>query len=200
MTSTSTIRGDITQFLDDASTGDSVAIAHLWQEVQKDVHDMAENVCRREYAGNTIQPTLLVNEVYIRLYGNDGIQLSWENRTHFFGSVVRSMAQILVDYARKRNAKRRGGDKKKVSIELVPGELASPETNVNEMIEALLASLEKLQGVNDRATDVVRFRYLLGLPQTTVADILNVSDRTVRSDWVWARAWLLRELANDNRQ
>lgn len=199
MTSTSTIRGDITQFLDDASTGDSVAIARLWQEVQEDVHGMAENICRKEYAGNTVQPTLLVNEVYIRLYTKTD-PLTWDNRAHFFGSVARSMAQILVDYARKRNATRRGGDKKKVSIELVPGELASPENKVNTMIEPLLNTLEKLQHVNSRAADVVRFRYLLGLTQSTVAEILNVTDRTVRSDWVWARAWLLRELNDDDRQ
>ncbi|HJN72027.1 MAG TPA: ECF-type sigma factor [Phycisphaerales bacterium] len=189
---------DVTQFLDDASTGDNEAISRLWKEVHCDVHDMAENICRREFAGNTIQPTLLVNEVYLRLYGEKGIQLSWDNRSHFFGSVARSMGQILVDYARKRNAHSRGGDKKKISIDLVPGELASPETNVNDLIEPLLCALEKLQKINDRAADVVRFRYLLGLTQTVVADILHVTDRTVRIDWIWARAWLRRELSHDN--
>ena len=105
----STTQRDITGFLNEASSGDSFAISKLWQEVQCDVHDMAENICRREYSGNTVQPTVLVNEVWIRLYGKDGAVLSWENRAHFFGSVARSMGQILVDYARKRNAKRRGG-------------------------------------------------------------------------------------------
>jgi len=194
----STTEQDVTQFLNDASTGDSVAIARLWQEVQCDVHDMAENICRREFAGNTIQPTLLVNECYMRLYGKEGIFLTWDNRAHFFGSVARSMGQILVDYARKRNAHFRGGDKKKISIDLVQGELASPETEVNAMIEPLLVAIEKLQKVNDRAADVVRFRYLLGLTQTAVAGVLNITDRTVRTDWVWARAWLRRELSNDN--
>ncbi len=189
----STIQGDVTQYLFEASSGDSVAIARLWSEVQKDVHDMAENICRQEYGGSTIQPTLLVNEVWIRLYGK-GKQLSWENRAHFFGSVARSMGQILVDYARRRNAQRRGGDRKKISIDLVPGELSSHETDVKNIIEPLLTALENLQKINDRAADIVRFRYLLGLPQTTVADILNITVRTIRTEWIWARAWLRREL------
>ena len=193
----STTEQDVTQFLNDASTGDSAAISRLWQEVQCDIHDLAENICKREFAGNTIQPTLLVNECYMRLYGKEGVLLTWENRAHFFGSVARSMGQILIDYARKRNAQFRGGDKTKISIDLVPGELASPETEVDQMIEPLLAALEKLQQVNDRAADVVRFRYLLGLTQTTVADLLNITDRTARTDWIWARAWLRRELSND---
>ncbi len=191
-------RSEITQFLDDASTGDSIAIARLWQEINEDVRDMAENICKREYAGNTIQPTLLVNECWIRLYGKNGVQLSWDNRAHFFGSVARSMLQILVDYARKRNAYFRGGDKKTFSIELFPGELSSPEVNLNVMIEPLTNALEKLQQVNDRAADVVRFRYLLGMTQATVADILGITDRAVRTDWIWARAWLRRELSDDN--
>lgn len=194
----SIVRGDITQFLNDASTGDSVAIARLWQEVNEDVRDMAENICRREFAGNTIQPTLLVNEVWMRLYGKDGEQLTWENRAHFFGSVARSMVQILVDYARKRNATRRGGGKKKISIELVPGELASKETCVNEMIEPLMLAIKKLQQVNERAAEVIRLRYVLGLTIELTADIIGVTDRTVRTDWVWARAWLRRELKDDN--
>ncbi len=193
-----TQHGDITQFLDEAASGDGLAISRLWSEVQEDVHDMATNICRREFSGNTIQPTLLVNEVWIRLYGTDGAKLTWDNRSHFFGSVARSMGQILVDYARKRNAYRRGGDKKKCSIELFPGELATPEIEVNLLIEPLVVALEKLQTINDRAADVVRFRYFLGLPQTTVADILKITDRTVRADWVWARAWLLRELEHEH--
>ncbi|MDP7008910.1 MAG: ECF-type sigma factor [Phycisphaerales bacterium] len=193
----STTQRDITGFLNEASSGDSFAISKLWQEVQCDVHDMAENICRREYSGNTVQPTVLVNEVWIRLYGKDGVLLSWENRAHFFGSVARSMGQILVDYARKRNTQKRGGGKKSISIELIPGELASPETQVNAMIEPLLEAIEKLQKINARAADVVRFRYLLGLTQTVVADLLQITDRTVRADWIWARAWLRRELSND---
>ena len=191
-----TFQDDVTHYLCEASSGDSAAIARLWSEVQEDVHDMAENICRKELCGNTIQPTLLVNEVWMRLYGKEEL-LTWDNRAHFFGSVARSMGQILVDYARKRNAKMRGGDKKKISIELVPGELSSPEVEVNVMIEPLLEKLEELQKVNDRAATVVRFRYLLGLSQTTVADLLNITDRTVRADWIWARAWLRRELSNE---
>ena len=193
----SSIRGEITHFLDDASTGDSVAIARLWQKVNEDVHDMAENICKREFAGNTIQPTLLVNECYMRLYGKEGVLLTWENRAHFFGSVARSMGQILIDYARKRNTKMRGGDKKKISIELVPGELSSKETCVNEMIEPLVVALEKLQAVNERASEVIRLRYILGLSITATSDIIGVTDRTVRTDWIWARAWLRRELSDD---
>jgi len=142
-----TFHGDITHYLCEASSGDSVAIARLWQEVNEDVHDMAVNICSREYAGNTIQPTLLVNEVWMRLYGNESF-LTWENRAHFFGSVARSMSQILVDYARRRNAKVRGGDKKKISIDLVPGELSSPEVTMNVLIEPLLVKLEELQKVD----------------------------------------------------
>ncbi len=142
-----TFHGDITHYLCEASSGDSVAIARLWSEVQEDVHDMAVNICRKEFTGNTIQPTLLVNEVWMRLYGREE-QLSWENRAHFFGSVARSMSQILVDYARRRNAKVRGGDKKKISIDLVPGELSSPEVTMNVLIEPLLVKLEELQKVD----------------------------------------------------
>lgn len=194
----STALGEITRYLDKAASGDGKAIARLWSEVQEDVHDMAVNICRQEFSNITIQPTMLVNEVWIRLYGNDGVNLSWENRAHFFGSVARSMAQILVDFARMRNAQRRGGDRKKLPLEIVPGELANPETQANLMIERLQKALEDLQQFNERAAEVVRFRYILGLPQTTVAEILGVTDRTVRSDWVWARAWLLRELQNDD--
>ncbi len=131
MSTDSTNRGDITRFLEDAASGDGAAVSRLWAEVQEDVHDMAVNICRREYTGITIQPTLLVNEVWMRLYGKSGAPLTWENRAHFFGSAARSMGQILIDYARKRNTVRRGGNHKKVSLELIPGELSKPELELN---------------------------------------------------------------------
>ncbi len=184
---------DLTYILNGASAGDNDSIARLWQEVHEDVKDMAINICRKEYSGVTLQPTLLVNEVYLRLYGKTE-PLTWENRAHFFGSVARAMGQILIDFARKRKAVRRGGTIKKIPMELVPGELSSPEKQINDEIENLIESLEKLQLVHSRAATVVRFRYMLGLSQSLIADILNITDKTARSDWIWARAWLRREM------
>lgn len=138
---------------------------------------------------------MLVNEVWMRLHGSENSNLTWENRRHFFGSVARALSQVLAEYGRKRKRVKRGGGVKPVSLQFVQNELGYNEHRVDDSIIELTEALKQLSKVNERAEEVARMKYILGLSTNTIASIFGVSDRTVRSDWMFAQAWLRRELS-----
>jgi RNA polymerase sigma factor (TIGR02999 family) len=136
----------------------------------------------------TLCTTELVHEAYLKLSGNT--DSSWEGRGHFFGAASRAMRQVLVDFARRRQAEKRGGDLAPVSLREASAVI---EFELDEIIE-LDAALERLDAVDSRLRQIVELRFFAGLSEENVAQILGVSVRTVGRDWLKARIFLLREL------
>ncbi|MGI9035299.1 MAG: sigma-70 family RNA polymerase sigma factor [Pyrinomonadaceae bacterium] len=170
--------------------GDSRALEELFPIVYGELHEIAAALFRQEYRANhTLQPTALVNEAYLRLVGNgDGI--SWQSRAHFFGIAARSMRQIMVNHAEARNAEKRGGDKTIVALD----EAISFLQTQNIEILALHEALEKMAALDKRQAQVVELKFFGGLTVEEIAEIVDVSPRTVRRDWETAKLWLHRAL------
>ena len=187
--------GNITTHLENAALGGDIEASTLWSLVADEIHDMATSLCRRETHTITIQPTMLVNEVWLRLHQEGCCEVNWQNRRHFFGAVSRALTHILVDHARTRNRKKRGGTTRPTPLHLVPGELGCIENIQDDSIEALSEALIGLGLVNKRAEEVARMKYILGIPTPVIANLFEVSDRTIRGDWRFAQAWLRRELS-----
>ncbi len=184
--------GTLTEVLNSALDGRATTAGAAWNAVYDEVHHMAAAAVARESPRTQLQPTLLVHEVFLRL--NRHHPDRWENRRHFFGAVARSMQQYLVDQARKRGAKRRGGDRRKISLSMMIGELANWETASTTDVQGLVDAMHQLEQDSPRAAEIAQLRYILGLTVTQVAGITGISDRTVKKDWAYARAWLRRHL------
>jgi RNA polymerase sigma factor (TIGR02999 family) len=183
---------DITALLVDWSKGDKTALDKLFPLVEKELHRLAHSYMRRENAGHTLQTTALVNEAYLRLV--DQKNTRWQNRAHFFGIAGTIMRRILMNYARDRKRKKRGGDAIQVSlseVDLIFG------TKTPELL-ALDEALEKLATIDERKVKVVEAKFFGGLSIEETAEVLNVSSVTVTRDWDMARAWLAREIKNAN--
>ena len=182
-------RGDLTQLLDLAAGGDEVARSALLAEAYEELRMLARSSMRRESPGHTLQPTALVNEAYLRLFGKDA---RWQNRRHFFGAAAQAMRRVLVDQARRRGAEKRGGDLERVSLTQV--DIASEDAQVDVLaLDALLAELEQ---VNPRLVRTIELRYFGGLDIEATAEVLGVAPATVKRDWAYARAWLLERLSD----
>lgn len=168
--------------------GDAQAFDQLVPIVYSELRRLAQYHLRREREGHTLQTTALVHEVYLRLCGQDGLQC--QDRAHFFAVAARMMRRILVDYSRRRGAKKRGEAPLQAPLDAA---LAIP---VNERIDllALDEALEELAAVDARKCRVVEMRFFTGLPAKEIAVVLKTTEATVRRDWVIAKAWLIRYL------
>jgi RNA polymerase sigma factor (TIGR02999 family) len=182
----------LTQVLNAAAAGDKTAAEDAWSFVYDDVRRMAYHALSHEGPATQLQPTLLVHEVFLRIDRHHPDQ--WDNRRHFFGAVARSIQQYLVDHARHRSAKRRGGGRGKLSLAVVAGELASWDMATSNEISSLVSAMNALDDESPRAAEVARLRYILGLSVRQVSDITGTSERTAKKDWAFARAWLRRSL------
>ena len=185
--------GDVTRLLDAASDGDSTAMQTVWEALQAEIRQLAAAALSRDRTSINLQPTLVANEAYLRMFGASSQVPRWESREHFFGVVWRVMRQFLVDYARGRNASKRGNGRRGVSLEVAAGELSSLDT-VGDHLGALLPALDRLREVDARQFEVLWRRFALGQSNEQVAQALGVSLRTVVLDWRHARAWLKCEL------
>lgn len=171
-------------------SGERGAERMLFERVYDELRKIARAQLRREHDAPTlIETTDLVNEAYLRLVRKEAA--NWENRRHFFGAAVEAMRRILIDYARRRNAKRRGQGALKITIT----EGAASEAPSFEII-ALNEALDRLAKIRPRAATIVGYRFFLGLTVQESADLLKVAPRTVDSDWQFANAWLRREIEN----
>ena len=144
-----------------------------------------------EASGHILQTTALVHEVYLRLV--DFREISWQNRAYFFGVCARLMRQILVDFARSRRRLKRGGEAPQVSLDEALVVSREAPTNLLALDEAL----NRLSQVNERAGQVVKLCFFVGLTQEQAAQELGLSVATVERDWAFARAWLFREMRKD---
>jgi RNA polymerase sigma factor (TIGR02999 family) len=180
---------DITEILHEWCNGDKSAADRLFPLVYDELKRQARLFLNRERADHTLQPTALVHEAYLRLV--EQTVLTAANRRHFFGIASRLMRQILVDHARGYKAEKRGGAARRFSldeIEFLPEQTAGDLLSLND-------ALEKLEALDTRKARVVDMRFFGGLKETEIAEILGVTEKTVRRDWQFAKLWLYRELS-----
>lgn len=181
-------RSDVTILLKAAAEGDSHAAGDLLPLIYSELQSLARSFMAKEAVGNTLQPTALVHEAYLRLVGD--ANLHWDNRGHFFAAAATAMRRILVERARARMRLKRGGTGRRI-------ELAEHSMIVEPPSEDMLfldEALDRLSTFDPRKAKVVMMRYFAGLSVEETAAALDVSPATVKNDWAFARAWLHREL------
>lgn len=181
---------EITHLLRAWREGDDLALEQLAPLVYQDLRALARSHLRRERAGHTLQATALVHEAFFKLQSQ---RSPWNNREQFFAVASRIMRRVLVDHARARGAVKRGADAPR--IELEDSLAASSEPRSIDLLD-LDRALERLAVLEPRLARVVELRYFGGLSVEEAARVLECSDRTVKRDWSFARAWLLRELGS----
>jgi RNA polymerase sigma factor (TIGR02999 family) len=181
----------ITQLLQSWSQGDEGAIDKLMPLVYDDLHRMARRYMSDEKPGHTLQTTALVNEAYLRLV--HASQADWRNRSHFFAVCAQVMRRILVDWARSRQAQKRGSD---VSALELNEALAVPIETGTDLV-AIDDALKALALVDPRMSQIVELRFFGGLSVQETAEVLKVSQETVHRDWRLAKSWLRRELGKE---
>jgi RNA polymerase sigma-70 factor (ECF subfamily) len=174
--------------------GDQDALDALVPLLQQELHRVAARQMAGERPGHILQPTALVNEVYLRLVNRHDVE--WQDRAHFFAVAARIMRRILVDAARNRGRAKRGGDALQVSLAEVP-DVAVPAT---QNVVALDDALKTLESLDPRQSQVVELRFFGGLSLEEAAEALRVSVGTVRRDWSLAQAWLYRELSGASQR
>lgn len=183
----------ITRLLSEWSGGSQVALEELMPLVYGELRKMARQYMRRQREGHTLQTTELIHEAYLKLAR--GEDQEWQNRAHFFGVAAQAMRHILVDYARSKQSQKRGGpEAQRITFE----ESAFVSAGRSDEIIALDEALKRLTEFDERKTRVVELKFFGGLKIDEIAEVLEISPKTVKRDWRFARTWLLRELSNSN--
>lgn len=183
---------DVTRILRQIDQGDPSASAQLLPLVYAELRQLAAAKLAGEKPGQTLQPTALVHEAYLRLVG-DGTPVNWNGRGHFFGATAEAMRRILVDVARSKSRQKRGGDWERVSVlesDLAQGIPVDDVLAVDEL-------LEDLAKADSPAAELVKLRYFSGLSTEEAAEILQISPRSAYRDWQFARAWLNQRISRD---
>ena len=180
---------EVTNLLKAWSNGDQDALDRLAERLYGELHRMARHFLKNERPGNSLQATALVHEVYLRLV--DVGKVDWRQRAQFFAMAAQMMRRILVDAARARNSRKRGGWAAHVNLEETAVLAAEPDRSMVALDDALTAFSQ----FASRQAQVVELRYFGGLTEEEIANVLDISPRTVRRDWELARVWLARELA-----
>lgn len=182
---------EVTRLLASSAEGDQEAFDRLFPIVYDELRQVAHRRLRRERRGHTLNTTALVHEAYLKLVDLDSIQ--YKGRAHFFAVAAQAMRNILVTYAIRRKAQRRGGGQQKVPLD---DAMPVTEQQADEIL-ALHEALERLEAVHERQGRVVECRFFAGLTIEEAANVVGVSNATVKRDWRLARAWLNRELSRD---
>ncbi len=184
---------ELTQMLIQLSEGKSQVVDDILPLIYEELRSLASNYLRRERSDHTLQPTALVHEAYLKLI--DQTQVKWQNRAHFFGVAANIMRRILVDHARKHTADKRGGAAEKLPLEeeiLIVSEGKSAE------LLALDEALKNLAKIDEMKSKIVELRYFGGLSVEETAEVLGVSEITVKRHWRMAKAWLYGQLSNES--
>ncbi len=186
---------NLTLLLEKASRGDAQAESELMAAAYKELQRLAGGMMRRERRDHTLQATALVNEAALRLLGQDALA-SAGDRAYFFGAMATAMRRVLVDHARARNARRRGGgDDKRQGLDYT---IEAVEAEAQVDLVALNDALERLSELSERQGRTVTLRFFGGMSVPEIAEHLQVSVSTVEKDWRLARAWLYRELGESS--
>lgn len=181
------LRGEVTRLIAAVRRGEPEAVNRLYPFVYEELRDVAARQLRRERPGHTLHPTALVHEAYMKMAGRPA---EASDRAHFLALAARAMRQILVDHARRRGAQKRGGD-------WYPTTLTDGSGSIELDPTELIALDQAMETLDERQRQVVECRFFGGMEEAEIAEALNISERTVRRDWVKARAWLYRELYPD---
>jgi len=180
--------GPATQILEAIQHGDPKAADELLPLVYDELRQLARHKMASERPGQTLQPTALVHEAYLRLTGRNGQQ--WDSRGHFFAAAGEAMRRILVEAARRKMRLKHGGQLERVELE----HLEIPSPLPNDQLLALDEALSRLASVHSRAAEIVKLCYFVGLSQAQAATEIGVSRATAERLWGFARAWLFREM------
>lgn len=179
---------EVTQLLLNWSEGDEQALDALMPVVFDELRRIASSYFDRERVDHTLQPTALVNEVYLRLI--DRRKVHWKNRAHFFGFAAQMMRRILVDHARRHRAAKRGDGIPALSFEEA---LGVPDQDQPDLV-ALDEALTELAKIDARQSRIVELKYFAGLTIEEIAEVVKTSPTTVKREWRLARLWLFREI------
>jgi len=189
-------QGEITRLLHAASSGDKDAFNRLIPLVYDELRQVARNRLKAEPAGHTLTPTALVHETYLQLAGQDRVH--WHSRSHFFAVAAQAMRRILINYAKMKKRQKRGAGVVPVELseaEALPADALSLTETQGDALIALDEALLRLRDFNAPGAEVIEYRYFGGLQYREIAEVLGVSEVTVRRRWTAARAWLRGELA-----
>ena len=185
---------NITLLLNEWKSGDETAIDRLFPYVYDELKRQARNYLNRERANHTLQPTALVHEVYLRLVNLN--QIKWDDRSHFYAISATIMRRILVDHAREIAADKRGGVMQQISLENLQ---ISNEQKAMDLLE-LEEALTKLGEIEERKVRVIEMNFFGGLNQKEIAEVLQMTEKTVQRDLKFAKLWLYRELSQNGSQ
>ncbi len=175
----------------DVRRDDRTAVNRLYPIVYEELQRIAHDMLRRERRDHTLSTTALVHEAYLRLV--DQTRVEWQDRAHFCAVAARAMRRILVDYARRRHADKRGGRQRPLPFD----EARIAVNGQADLVISLDEALTRLGALDERLSKVVECRFFGGLTEEQTAEALRISSRTVRRDWVKAKAWLFKELYPD---
>ena len=181
------MKSEVTLLLDAMRGGDVEAGAKMLPLVYAELRQLARAKMAREQPGQTLQPTALVHEAWLRL--DDA---HFENRAHFFGAAAEAMRRILVERARRKQREKRGGGVEHVDVDEI--DIAAPVANEDELL-AIHDALDRLAAHDARKAELVKLRYFAGLSFEETAGVLGISVPTAHRDWAFARAWLHQEIA-----
>src|SRR5437016_2864259 len=184
---------DVTRVIEAVQRGDAKAADELLPLVYEELRKLAGSKMANEAAGNTLQPTALVHEAWLRLVGNENPRFA--GRAHFFAAAAEAMRRILIDRARRKRAMRHGGGQVKVDFQEI--DLASPDAD--DQVLAVNDALGKLAEQDAVEAELVKLRYFVGFTVEEAATLLNISPRTARNYWAHARTWLYREITVRDR-
>jgi RNA polymerase sigma factor (TIGR02999 family) len=183
---------DVTRLLDAIGRGEPQVARELLPLVYDELRKLATARLAREVPGQTLEATALVHEVYLRLVG-EGEGRSWENRGHFFAAAAEAMRRLLIESARRKHARKRGGDLARLDID--PARIVAPA--IPDDLLALDESLTRLEAVAPKQAALVKLRYFAGLTIPQAAGALGIAPRTADAYWSYARAWLLADLQGE---
>ncbi len=186
------LMNDITQLLASVARGESQPSADLLPVVYAELRKLAASWLATEAPGQTLQPTALVHEAYLRLVGGANNPL-WDSRGHFFAAAAQAMRRILVESARKRNSQKSGKGKPPVEL---PDVATEPETDTIDLLD-LNAAMEKLAQQDERKARLVELRFFGGLTTEEAAAVVGISAATAYREWAYTRAWLHREVSGE---
>ena len=181
---------EVTRILNAAEQGDKRAIDQLVPALYQELRELAAFKLSREKPGQTLQPTALVHEAYLRLAGQEGT--TWKSRTHFFAAAAEAMRRILIENARRKHRLKRGAGLQRVDL----GEGQAASVQSPQDLIAVDEALSKLAEVDKTKAELVKLRYFAGLTLDQAADVLGISPTTAKRHWTYARAWLYKMITS----
>jgi len=182
---------DVTQVLQALERGDPKAAGELLPLVYEELRKLAACKMAREAPGQTLQPTALVHEAWLRLAGNE--QSRWDSRAHFFGAAAEAMRRILIDNARRKQALRHGAGQQRVDVQDL--QIAAPAAD--DQLLAINEAMDRLAAQDKPKAELVKLRYFVGLSIEEAAGVLGISEATAKRWWTFARAWLYSEVQSN---